>query len=308
MGNGPVLYSSSADESVLPETPPTTREKRVVFIRHGCTYMNEYLGMPGKQWGSPNFSDVFPDTEEYRDKYQDSVLSRRGIGQAKSLGKRLVDLLKGVPRAHHPLRIKDQDKDFLNDLDLVVVSPLRRGLETMALGLLPCLQAKEFTRTVPIVALPEAAERLYLISDIGTPRSELESLYGDHVDFETGFWRDGGLDEEWWFRLDNNAHEEDGGSHPRGKPSGVSSETYVEWRPSDQNQEYACPGEPDPQFDERMRRLYAWLQDRPETTIAVVCHWGVIDWMLDLDFGNCELRIVPFDEIQPIRLVAESNS
>ena len=45
------------------DTTTTTNEssnKRIVLIRHGCTYMNEYLSIPGSRWGDPNFTDVFP--------------------------------------------------------------------------------------------------------------------------------------------------------------------------------------------------------------------------------------------------------
>lgn len=48
--------------------------KRIVLIRHGCTYMNEYLSIPGSRWGDPNFTDVFTDPEDIA-KYRDSYTS-----------------------------------------------------------------------------------------------------------------------------------------------------------------------------------------------------------------------------------------
>ena len=230
--------------------------KRVVFIRHGCTHMNEYLSTC--PWGSPGFTDIFPQHRIHL--YRDSPLSPRGVRQAQALAKSLGELGMG----HE-----------INELDLIIVSPLTRALQTLEIGLLPHIFSGNYETDqrpkVPIVALPHAAERLYLISDVGKPRQELHEQYGHFVDFSFE-------EEEWWFMHDKTV------------------ESYVEWRP---NGRYACRGEPDRMFDSRMTRLYKWIEDRPESTIAVICHWGVIEWMLDEDFHNCEMRVVPFDEIKP---------
>jgi broad specificity phosphatase PhoE len=89
--------------------------------------------------------------------------------------------------------------------------------------------------------------------------------------------------------------------------TGFNSNSYEEWRPSSQNQKYACPGEPDESFEKRMRSLYTLLGDRPESMIAVVCHWGVIDWMLDQDFLNCQVEVVPFNDIQPVTMAKDES-
>jgi len=47
---------------------------------------------------------------------------------------------------------------------------------------------------------------------------------------------------------------------------------YIEWRPVDQNQKYACSDEPDLAFNTRMRNLYDWIEAREESTICSVCH------------------------------------
>ena len=101
---------------------------------------------------------------------------------------------------------------------------------------------------------------------------------------------------------------------------------YVEWRPTGQNQRYACPGEPQHEFDKRMTKLYYQLQEflepqqeqqsqsQPSSlslqrqeqqycNIVVVCHHGVIDWMLNQDFENCEYRQVDWKQFQPQRLL-----
>jgi broad specificity phosphatase PhoE len=225
--------------------------------------MNEHLGR-SHSFGAPNFSDVFEAEEMH--KYRDSPLSARGIQQAQQLQK--------------------SRPEFVQDLDLVVTSPLTRALQTFELGVKDHVQDH-----VPIIALPHAAERLYLISDQGRPVPELQKQF-PYVDFETGFETDnavGGSDgDSWWYQ-----HQRD--------------VRYAEWRPTGKGQRYACPGEPDHAFEERMLRLLKWLEDRPESKIAVVCHWGVIDWMLDVDFDNCQWREVSFDKIQPPSLQAREQ-
>lgn len=37
------------------------------------------------------------------------------------------------------------------------------------------------------------------------------------------------------------------------------------------------------------------MDQRKEQTIALVCHWGVIDFLIDEDFDNCEMRVVDFE-------------
>jgi broad specificity phosphatase PhoE len=242
---GLVAFQGPADDS--------PSKKKIVFLRHGCTYMNEYLG-DGPSFGAPNFSDVFEASQIH--KFRDSPLSERGIGQAKKLQK--------------------SRPDFVQDLDLVVTSPLTRALQTYELGV-----KNHLRNDIPVIALPHASERLYLISDQGRSAKELQKEF-PYVDFETGFEtnaaEEGG--DKWWYQ-----HQRD--------------DRYAEWRPTGKGQRYACPGEPEHAFEERMLRLLKWLEDRPESKIAVVCHWGVIDWMLGMDFDNCQWREVSFEKIQP---------
>ena len=256
--------------------------KRIVFIRHGCTYMNEYL--VGCSYGSPNFTDVFP--MEQVDKYHDTVLSPRGQQQAKALSSRLTPVSSTNPAT--------ASSTLAQEFDLILVSPLTRALQTFDIGVKPHVADQ-----VTVMAVPLASERCWLISDIGRPRSHLLEEY-PYCDFETAFWKHGSSNkeddtfiEEWWFGLD------DCRTVGRAVPTGTTSASYQEWRPIGQGQTYACPGEPEEHFDARMNQFYRFLQNRPESTIAVVCHWGVIQWMLGVDFENCELRVVPFDQIMP---------
>jgi len=228
-------------------------DKRVVFVRHGQTYMNEYLGKGFTKWGAPNFSDIFDEDERER-YYRDSPLSPTGIRQAKQLLRESAAKSSSCP---------------LSECELIVTSPLRRALQTTHYGLEPK------RGDVPVVALPEAAERLYLVSDLGRPVHQMRKEF-DYVDFETGW--EGKPADNWWYQPT--------GEHP-------------EWRPSGEGQTYFCPGEPEAHFADRMARLQEWLRNRPESRIAVVCHWGVIDWMLGEGFANCEYREVALNHIQP---------
>ncbi|EJK49546.1 hypothetical protein THAOC_31568 [Thalassiosira oceanica] len=106
----------------------------------------------------------------------------------------------------------------------------------------------------PILALPEASKRVYLISDIGRTSAVLKQEF-PYVDFDM--------------------------CHP--------------WRPSDAGQSYACPGEPQFDFERRMKGLYSFLHSREEQTIALICHWGVVDWLIGKDFDNREMRVLDFE-------------
>jgi broad specificity phosphatase PhoE len=353
------------------------KRKQLIFLRHGRTHMNELIN--DIHFGGPNFTDIFPDTPEYRTRYHDTPLSQTGIVQTKVLCHQLETLLRinqeritmrtaetspsssssfssselteRWKRALDALKLSEDDAHCLEELDLIVTSPHTRALQTVQIGLLPPIRSLQTTKdgpTVPIVALPLAAERLYLVSDLGTPRSKLARTF-DFVDFVTGFEMSTDsstfpvpmtpasstlttmtmtsttptttapisetdkLEDPWHYR-----------------PSPEQAADYVEWRPHGQGQQYACLGEPQEQFDQRMTDLYHWLKqmmglddnDHPNhhvhedddssekekmkkeySTIAVVCHWGVIDWLIQDSFQNCELRVVSFDELKPRALL-----
>jgi broad specificity phosphatase PhoE len=249
--------------------------KRIVFIRHGRTYMNDFIN--GINFGTPGFTDVFPDTPENNFKYLDSPLGPTGLNQVKALNEMLRALKENESGAPKALSLSDEESGFLEDLDLVVTSPLTRALQTMEMGLYEHIQSRE----VPVVAVPQAAERIYLVSDHGKTRTELKGQYG-FVDFDSGFHPDHGKDDLWHF-----------------VPTEEDAKNYAEWRPHGEGQVYSCLGEPQHDFDRRMSELYFWLESREESTIAVVCHAGVIDWMLQEIFENCELRVVCFENLKP---------
>jgi broad specificity phosphatase PhoE len=253
------------------DSPSSNASKRIVWIRHGQTYMNELIGGGGIAYGQPGFTDVFD--EDLLHRYRDSPLSPTGIQQAMQLKDRLAT--EGRLAANL----------LLQEVDLVVTSPLTRALQTMELALYDHMKQQQH-RDVPIVALPQATERVYLISDHGKSRTELQQQY-THVDFDTHFEDDDQNQNPWHF-----------------EPTKEQVETYVEWRPHGQGQVYACFGEPQDVFDRRMSQLYHWLALRNEQCIAVVCHAGVVEWMKSGEIlANCEVRVQEFDELRPRTLL-----
>jgi broad specificity phosphatase PhoE len=255
--------------------------KRIVWIRHGKTYMNELIGGGGTSYGQSGFTDVFEDDKIHL--YRDSPLSPTGIQQAYELKETL----------HQRYNSPTTDFKLLQELDLVVVSPLTRALQTLELALYQHIiqdqqqhrqqQCKKF----PIVALPLATERVYLISDHGKSRTVLQQQY-PFVDFDTYFLKDDDDDQTPWYFV----------------PTKEQVQTYVEWRPHGQGQVYSCLGEPQDVFDLRMSQLYHWLQSREEQCIAVICHAGVIEWMTSGEIiANCEVRIQQFHDLRPRNLL-----
>ena len=81
-----------------------------------------------------------------------------------------------------------------------------------------------------------------------------------------------------------------------------------------EGQVYACLGESQHNFDKRMSDLFYWLNARDEDVICLICHHGVIKWLLSGNnhpknsFENCELRVVDMESIQPEDLIVQDNS
>ena len=104
--------------------------KSIVFVRHGLSKMNVALGR--QPWGSPGFVD--PDI-------RDAPLEPSGLAGARALREPLA-------------------RDAA-DVELVVSSPLTRALATADAAFDAAL-----TSGVPALALPLAAERCYMTSDV----------------------------------------------------------------------------------------------------------------------------------------------
>jgi broad specificity phosphatase PhoE len=250
------------------------QKKRIAFIRHGRTYMNDFIN--GIHYGQPGFTDVFPDTQEYKDKYHDSPLGPTGEQQVNLLNDRLQRLSKGDPSAATELSLSSENNSFLKELDLIVTSPLTRALQTTEKGLCPSVNSRQ----IPVVAVPHAAERIFLVADLGKTRRQLKAQY-PYVDLDSGFPSHVSQEDVWHY-----------------VPTKEEAENYVEWRPNGEGQVYACLGEPSHRFEQRMDELFQWLESRPESTIAVVCHAGVILWFLGEVIDNCDLRVVDFEDLR----------
>ena len=63
--------------------------------------------------------------------------------------------------------------------------------------------------------------------------------------------------------------------------------------------------EPKAVFESRMAELIKYLQQRPEQTIALVCHWGVILSITGQEFENCEMRSFEVEKLKPLSVFAE---
>jgi broad specificity phosphatase PhoE len=232
--------------------------KRIVLIRHGCTHMNEYLSKPGTRWGEPTFKDDW--------RFRDTTLSPLGVKQAKQLYEKFSPNPNGRDELHTLLT---------QEVDLVVVSPLKRALQTLEIGLFS--HVRNSLINAPIIATPYASERVYLCSDIGSHLQELRQTY-PFVDFQSGFHPTNHPPHEWWWT------------------SKVKAEP--EWRPNGQGQKYLNVGEPEHAFHSRMQNLHDWLHHREEQTIVLLSHWGVFQYLTGYDFQNCEVKIVPFNRLR----------
>ena len=231
--NALVLRQSFGMSPQLPDDRQSTvaapRQKTVFAIRHGLSTANVYMRKAGNQWGDTNFIDRTD---------IDAPLCDIGVQQARELWKK---------------------KELFESVDLVLVSPLRRCLQTYLEGVHPVCGAKA-------VVLPLLRERVYTQSD--TSHFTVEELTLTYPSLD---WTEARKHNHPWHYTP------------------ASHEDYEEWRPNDAKQWYAVPGEPEDVFGERMKELEGWLRQRPETRILVVSHWGVIRHFTSKEAGNCQV-------------------
>lgn len=78
---------------------------------------------------------------------------------------------------------------------------------------------------------------------------------------------------------------------------------HIDWSLLPQDGTWGYPAlpaeEPEADFVQRMAELRAFLAARPERTIAVVAHWGVIHALTGKQAQNCELLDYALDELRP---------
>lgn len=226
--------------SVQEDSPLTTDRKTLYVIRHGTSTANEWMSRPGNIWGDATFQDNL--------ELVDARLSDEGRRQAEHLAKKLAAV------------------EWLAEVELVVVSPLTRCLETFELGVKPALlqtleESTRSTKVPDVVVNPLFRERVYTSSDTGRPRSVLEAEFGQ-LDWSAV------PDGVWWH-------------------SGTEDGEYEEWRPAGEGQWYAVDGEPRPVFEARMTEADEWINERPEKCILIISHWGVIRHWTGEEVENC---------------------
>lgn len=111
---------------------------------------------------------------------------------------------------------------------------------------------------LPRLVVRSARERIFHASDCGRPPAVLKQCFPS--------W--GGFDELpacWW-------HD-----------SGEAPESYAL--------------EAEENLERRVAALLAFVAERPEQSIAVVSHWGVLRALTGVEFDNCELRSVDLEAL-----------
>lgn len=319
-------------ESTLPLVAASEKKNKqhhkmtiILGVRHATSTANEYMDRPGNQWGDATFFDDVS--------FQDAPLSTKGQEQVQQLAVSFLEtmqsllLLEQRDGQEEELSKLDEQQDQLEEQDpkafrnsnsmhppakveLVVISPLTRCLETWLHGVRPGL--RDTACTVPCIVLPLAAERVYTSSDTGGRQSlsELQAVFSQpELDWSYMTGREttdttttNPPDKEsppWWYTGDTNV---DTDTNPPPSNAAAASATdnenknsqqqedeqsLLEWRPHGQGQYYACAGEPEHVFGERMRQLSTWLRQRPEKCIVLVTHWGVLRYLGEPDVRNC---------------------
>jgi len=144
------------------------QDKHIVFVRHGVTEMNEFLGTA--HYGSPGFKDPG---------LWDTRLTPRGVAQAEALNRRLSSTA-------------ERTWDRGEQIDLLVCSPLWRTLQTASIAF-----AGERLCRIPRLVNPAIRERMWLSSDVGTPASDLAAAWADEG------WDFAAIPETWWYTEDS---------------------------------------------------------------------------------------------------------
>jgi broad specificity phosphatase PhoE len=146
------------------------------------------------------------------------------------------------------------------DIELVVCSPLTRALATAELAF-----ARRGGAPLPVVVHPLCAERRWHGADLGRERSALEREFaGAHIDWSLVPAQGG-----WGYT-----------PHPPPKRGPIVEETEGD-------------------FIARLAAFCEWLDTRPESTIAVTTHWGVIVALTGQQVDNCALLEREFAELAP---------
>lgn len=234
----------------IPSLSPGILKKKLLCIRHGISVANEYMSQFGNTWGESTFRDD--------PSLVDAPLSNNGMKQVQT---------------QLQTQLQNEYVEFLqNQVELIVVSPLTRCLQTYEYGVLPVLKELSLLKKEPQIntlALPLMAERVYTASDTGRDVSILANEFPS-VNFSEYCTS---KESCWWYTTEYPEIEE--------------------WRPYGQGQWYAVPGEPEEVFSRRMKSFDEWIQNRPETNIVLVAHWGIFHHLTDgVEWDNGEGKML----------------
>lgn len=134
--------------------------------------------------------------------------------------------------------------------EVVLTSPLTRCLQTAQLAF---SNSNSKGNIIKIVAVPLLRERLMLSSEVGRSREVLSAEF-PNIDFSLL-----PPQGDWWFpQVPGNADN--------------------------------IISEPKEVYIERMKELGKYLVEREEVCIAVVAHWGVLNYLTGLDLGLAALQ------------------
>ena len=293
------------------------KSKDLLCIRHGVSLANEFIG---NRWGNPSFRDD--------PNLIDAALSEAGIQLTKT---ELAEQLLCQDDLRSFVIGTTSEDDGGGGVELVLVSPLTRCLQTYIYGVEPAL-SELFTKQddkginfstagdsdcrdgnhksdynslrsklpIPVLALPLLRERVYTASDTGRPVSVLEKEFPSINFSECHKLR---KERQGLNGVVDDVDDVDDIWWYTGKETffdengtkqyrSIDNE-YEEWRPHGEGQWYAVPGEPKPVFDRRMEELKDWLFKRKETKILLVAHWGVLRHLSDgIKWKNSEAKII----------------
>jgi broad specificity phosphatase PhoE len=293
----------TVEENTIPSK--NRKMKQIFGVRHGLSVANEYMAQPGNRWGEETFYDNIT--------LKDAMLSRTGIDQARQLSQKLLLYYETIQKNQSKKQFQQNSSLFSpSEIDLVIISPLSRCIQTWEYGILPVFndyvgQQKtnssiETNTVMPkVLCLPILRERVYTASDTGRPLTELQKEFntisidwdesirihtngyglcnknnkkhGEIIqDIDDTVYEEKYTNDNWWYNPTNDVTHD------------VSQD---EWRPYGNGQYYAVPGEPQHVFQKRMKQLQHFLQNRKEQTILLVTHWGVLLHFTSTEVDNC---------------------
>lgn len=319
----PDSVDSAVPSSIRPV--PSSRKTTIVYgIRHGTSVSNEWM-TGDNTWGSPMYDDT--------GNTPDAPLSATGIMQAQELAATLQWQIEQLSSSEledaqtRPSQYEwkdaqvvshDNHHDWFSSIQLIVVSPLTRCLQTYQYAIQPLLKTDNGP-TPQVLVHPLLAERVYSVSETGRPVSALQDDFPSKEldwnllrEYQNQHAKGGKINNDdkgkgcWWYdpsiptpfnRDDDNASTGiDNTNNGDATPAAM-----IEWRPHGQGQNYgSTAGESMSVFSRRMEALVQWLSDRPETHILTVAHWGVYRHLTNgtMTLDNCQVCRIALQEPQ----------